>query len=178
MTAVDSRPDTWAHIHTVQRILGEVITDLQRRALAHDQSKLASPEVEVFDRVTVKLRGLTYGSDEYKATLAEMGLGLEHHYAANDHHPEHFAGGVHDMSLVQLLEMLCDWKAATMRHDDGDLERSIEDGAERFGYGDEIRGLLLNTARAFGWLELAPNQDAEEVEPALGPPSIAGEEHE
>lgn len=151
-TAYDSRPDTWAHIHTVQAFMAQVIDDLLGRAHVHDQSKLASPEREAFDVVTPKLRGLTYGSDEYKASLVEMGEGLAHHYAANDHHPEHFPNGMADMNLAQLVEMLCDWKAATMRHADGDLERSIRQNAERFGYGDAIRDLLLNTARDFGWL--------------------------
>lgn len=32
----DSRPDTWAHIHQVQRLLEPVISDLQHRALLHD----------------------------------------------------------------------------------------------------------------------------------------------
>lgn len=152
----DSRPDTWQHIHTVQAYLRQVVTDLQARAHVHDQSKLVTPEVEVFDVVTPKLRGLTYGSDEYKASLAEMGEGLAHHYAANDHHPEHFGDGIHEMHLGQLVEMLCDWKAATTRHADGDLERSIRQNAERFGYGDEIRELLLNTAQAYGWLDDSP----------------------
>jgi hypothetical protein len=48
---------------------------------------------------------------------------------------------------------LCDWKAATLRHADGDLGRSILQNADRFGYGDEILGLLLNTAKAYGWLD-------------------------
>lgn len=48
--------------------------------------------------------------------------------------------------------MLADWKAATLRHDDGDLKRSIDINAERFGYGEEIHTLLLTTARDLGWL--------------------------
>ncbi len=149
----DSRPETWEHIHVVQGYMHEVVADLMERAWRHDQAKLVSPEVEVFDRVTPKLRGLTYGSDDYKATLAEMGKGLLHHYNENDHHPEHGDGTLGWMSLVQLMELLCDWKAATLRHDDGDLRRSIKQNAMRFGYGDEIENMLLNTAQAFGWLD-------------------------
>lgn len=142
----DSRVDTWEHIHTVQTFMGRVIKRLEHRAHKHDQSKLRSPEVEVFDEYTPKLKDSTYGSDEYKAFLVGMGEGLAHHYAHNDHHPEHFMGGIADMDLLQLTEMLCDWKAATMRHADGDIYRSIEQNAERFGYGPEIKRLLLNTA--------------------------------
>lgn len=148
----DSRPDTRKHIATVQKYVGQVIYDLAERSHVHDASKLRSPEVEVFDKFTPLLKDSTYGSDEYKSFLAGMGEGLRHHYAHNDHHPEHFAKGIADMDLVQVTEMLCDWKAATERHADGDLRRSIEQNAERFDYGDEIKRLLLNTAARMGWL--------------------------
>ena len=74
----------------------------------------ARPKIPVgtFDEYTPKLKHSTYGTDEYKGFLAGMGAGLEHHYAHNRHHPEHHAGGVHGMNLVDLIEMLADWKAA------------------------------------------------------------------
>ena len=129
----------------MQDQLAAAIYSLQNRARVHDRSKLKEPEVSVFDRVTPQLQGSTYGSDEYKQFLADMKPALDHHYAKNSHHPEHFGNGIHGMNLLDLLEMLCDWIAATKRHDDGDIRRSIEINQERFGYGDEIKGLLLNT---------------------------------
>lgn len=165
----DSRPETYAHIQEVQRRLGRAIRNLIGRSEAHDQSKLVSPEVEAFDEHTGRLRGTTYGSDEYKACLAAMKPALDHHYAANSHHPEHFAGticvqcgnrddepctcggprtsvaGIRGMTLLDLVEMLCDWKAATLRHADGDIRRSIEVNQARFGYSDELKQILFNT---------------------------------
>lgn len=149
----DSRVDTYAHIAVVRGYCLEIANDLLYRAHDHDLSKLEEPEKSTFDVFTPKLEGSTYGSDEYKGFLEGMGEALQHHYAVNSHHPEHFPNGVRDMTLVDVLEMLADWKAATLRHADGDLERSIDQNAERFGYGDEFRQLLLNTARAYGWLE-------------------------
>lgn len=148
----DSRPDTWAHIHTVQGHLGTIIDRLRGRAHVHDQSKLVEPEVSVFDEYTPKLKDSKYGSPEYKAFLVGMSAGLRHHYAANSHHPEHHVEGVHGMDLLDLIEMLADWKAATERHADGDLAQSIALNRERFGYGDEIEGLLTRTAAALGWI--------------------------
>jgi len=146
--AYDSRPDTHEHIAQVRGLLLGVAGDLTERAHRHDRSKLEPPEVEVFDRVTPQLKDSTYGSDEYKGFLAEMGEGLRHHYAHNDHHPEHFMEGIGVMNLIQLTEMLCDWIAATRRHDDGDIRRSIDQNAERFGYGEELKRLLHNTVGA------------------------------
>jgi hypothetical protein len=149
----DSRPDTYAHMAEVRGRLLNIAVDLIRRAHRHDESKLGPPERAVFDEYTPKLRDSTYGSPEYQEFLAGMGEGLRHHYEANDHHPEHFAGGIADMDLLQVVEMLCDWKAATMRHADGDLGRSIVQNAERFGYGDEFARLLINTAVNMGWMD-------------------------
>jgi len=145
LQAYDSRPDTLKHISVVRGFLFEVQDDLDMRAARHDRSKLKSPEVEVFDEFTPKLKHSTYGSPEYATFLEGMGVGLRHHYEHNDHHPEHFESGIRDMNLMQLTEMLCDWLAAVQRHDDGDIRRSIEINAERFGYGDEIKRLLANT---------------------------------
>lgn len=101
--------------------------------------------VEAFDEFTARLRGLTYGSDEYRACLAAMKPALDHHYSQNSHHPEFRATGIRGMTLLDLAEMLCDWKAATMRHADGDIRRSIEINQARFGYSDELKQIFLNS---------------------------------
>jgi hypothetical protein len=142
---VDSRVATYEHIQLVQGKLALVIGDMMGRQLLHDRSKLASPEVEVFDEFTPKLATSTYGSEEYRSFLAAMKPALDHHYAANSHHPEHFPDGIRGMSLLDLVEMLCDWKAATLRHNDGDIRRSIELNQKRFGYSDELKRILINT---------------------------------
>jgi hypothetical protein len=152
MSDYDSRPETREHIAQVQELLEEAIGDLRYRMAMHDLSKLEEPELTVFNEYTPKLADSTYGSDEYKSFLVGMGEGLKHHYAVNDHHPEHFENGMRDMDLLQVIEMLADWKAATLRHTNGSLRRSIEQNAERFDYGPEVRLLLFNTANRLGWL--------------------------
>ncbi len=145
----DSRPETYQHIGVVRSLLGSVVKELLDRAQNHDASKLVDPELTTYDEYTPKLKHSTYGSDEYKGFLVGMGDGLQHHYAENRHHPEHFGDdGIRGMTLVDLTEMICDWLAATKRHDDGDIRRSIEQNQERFGYGDELKRILLNTVDA------------------------------
>jgi len=142
---MDSRIATYEHIQQVQSILGLIVRELLNRSKNHDQSKLFSPEKEIFDEYTPKLANSTYGSDEYKSFLAAMKPGLDHHYKMNSHHPEHYENGIKDMSLLDVIEMLCDWKAATMRHNDGDIRKSIEINQKRFGYSDELKRILINT---------------------------------
>lgn len=147
----DSTADTLAHIRRVNELLGGCVLMLLQRARDHDASKLVEPEKSTFDAMTPRLKALTYGGGEYKACLDEMQVALKHHYAKNRHHPEHHENGMQDMTLIDLLEMLMDWKAATERHDDGNIGKSIIHNADRFNFGPEMRQVLLNTAREMGW---------------------------
>lgn len=145
----DSRPDTEAHIARVAALLTDVIGELAYRADVHDASKLQTPERQMFDEYTPKLRAVTYGSPEYEAVRQEMlATALAHHYAHNSHHPEHYADGIAGMSLLDLIEMLADWKAATERHADGNLTKSLAINAPRFGM---LARILENTVREMGW---------------------------
>jgi hypothetical protein len=126
--------------------------EINIRSSIHDLSKLHDPEKAIFDEMTPKLKGSTYGSEEYKGFLAQMKPALDHHYAKNPHHPEHYPNGIDGMSLLDLLEMLCDWKAAGERHADGSMERSLTVNRERFKIGPQLQAILRNTAQELGWL--------------------------
>lgn len=140
---------TMRHIERVRNLLNIVIRDLMSRAENHDQSKLESPEVEAFTEYTPKLAKCTYGSEEYKGFLEAIKPALDHHYANNTHHPEHFVNGVDDMSLLDLIEMFCDWKAAGERHNDGNLLKSIEINSKRFKLSKQLEDIFNNTAKLF-----------------------------
>jgi len=137
--------ETLQHINQVRALLDRLIIELIQRAEHHDTTKLEPPELPIFVEYTPKLAGSTFGSAEYQQFLREMKPALDHHYAHNRHHPEHFPNGIHDMNLVDLLELLCDWKAATLRHADGDIKRSIEVSAKRFGISEQLVQILRNT---------------------------------
>ena len=142
----DSKSDTLAHQNAVRGNLAKVMGKLRARGTVHDVSKLISPEKEVFDEVTPRLKALTYGSAEYKESLKEMGVALKHHYEHNSHHPEYFEDGILGFSIIDLIEMFCDWCAATERHADGDIFKSIKINKERFQYGDVLEAIFKNTA--------------------------------
>ncbi len=74
-----------------------------------------------------------------------MKVALDHHYAQNRHHPEHYKNGIDDMTLVDLVEMLCDWKAATLKHNDGNILRSLEINSKRFNMSPQVYNILKNT---------------------------------
>ena len=152
MKSYDSTSDTLEHIGKVASRMEEVCDNLHHRAGVHDDSKLENPEKEAFDTLTPRLKGLTYGSEEYRASLKELKLAIVHHYAANSHHPEHHENGIDGMSLMDLVEMLCDWKAAGERHADGDMKRSLELNRPRFNISPQLQSVLINTARELKWI--------------------------
>jgi hypothetical protein len=141
----DSRLDTVKHINDVRFFMQGVTAELLNRMTNHDKSKLESPEKEYFDEYTPILKELKYGSQEYKDSLAKLRPALDHHYANNSHHPEHYEEGVDGMDLLDLLEMMCDWKAATSRTKDGDIQRSLEINKSRFNISNQLYKVLQNT---------------------------------
>jgi hypothetical protein len=147
----DSTADTLEHIGKVQARIGEVIQALHSRAQEHDQSKLQEPEKDGYDRLTIALKDCEYGSDAYRAALAESKPTIAHHYAANDHHPEHWPNGIRDMSLLSIIEMLADWKAASERTKQGSIARSLTVNIERFGIEPQLAWILSNTIDELGW---------------------------
>lgn len=149
MTVSECQVDTQKHIEMVRKYARGFSDRLTTRAVEHDRSKLESPEVEIFAKYTPKLATATYGSDEYAKFLREMEPALHHHYATYRHHPEHFENGINDMSLLDIVEMICDWKAASLRQNNGNLLKSIETNAQRFGCDEQLKQILMNTAKMF-----------------------------
>ena len=147
MTVAECQVETQKHIEIVRQFIRFITEKLTQRGVDHDASKLESPEVELFAEMTPKLSKLTYSSEEYNESLKALTPALEHHYATYRHHPEHFVNGISDMNLVDILEMFCDWKASTLRHNDGNLLKSIEINAERFNIEGQLKQILINTAR-------------------------------
>ena len=154
-TKYDSTQDTEDHIAKVAKLLNEAASILIYRASIHDASRLESPEKEGFDACVPKLKNLVYGSEEYKQALIEIKPTLDHHYAHNSHHPEHWKNGIEDMSLFDIIEMLLDWKAATERmQNGGDIWKSIEHNEKRFNISEQLTKILENTARELNWKKI------------------------
>lgn len=151
MTIDECRTNTQKHIDMVNKIGRIYINELTTRLANHDKSKLESPEVEEFAKVTNGLAKTTYGSEEYTRILKEdLAKALEHHYAYNRHHPEHFGDrGVDGMNLFDLVEMFIDWLAASKRQNNGNLMVSIDKSCERFNITGTLANVLKNSVDYF-----------------------------
>lgn len=152
----DSRRDTLKHIEMVRARLDEMIGELQDRQRGHDASKLVEPEKSGYDRLTGALRGArrdgVYVGSEYLAAITDAHDAIQHHYAKNPHHPEHYPDGIAGMTLADLVEMLADWKAASER--DGTLSAlmgSLEGNIRRWNIDPQLGQILANTIREMEW---------------------------
>jgi Family of unknown function (DUF5662) len=137
--------ETKEHIAQVREFMIMFAQDLMQRALVHDESKLEEPELGIFREFTPKLATSTYGSEEYEGFRSAMKPALDNHYAKNSHHPEHYENGVNGMNLADLVEMFCDWKAASMRHSNGDITQSIKTNTDRFKLDKQVVDIFTNS---------------------------------
>lgn len=147
--------ETRKHQQEVAKGLVWFASKLLERAMTHDKSKLEEYERAIFIEYTPKLKATTYGSEEYKQYLKEMKVALDHHYANNRHHPEFndingfsfqtLNDPIRSMDLVDIVEMLFDWYAATKRHADGNIGQSIDKNEKRFGINEQLSQLFRNT---------------------------------
>ena len=140
----DSRADTLAHIALVRDHLDSFVTEMLKRGGRHDASKLTPAEKPTLDLVLPLLVGVSYGSPEYQALLDRAALMLQHHYAGNSHHPEHYRErGIAGMDLFDIVEMICDWMASARRDPAGEVKLAYN--VELFGIEPQLAAILANT---------------------------------
>lgn len=115
------------------------------RSIIHDFSKFSRTETDGFCRVTDKLKKSTYGSKEYFENISEIQPAIDHHYANNRHHPEYHENGIYDMNLLDIVEMVSDWRTAVRRHNTGNINKSVEINSERFELDEQITEIIKNS---------------------------------
>jgi len=119
---------------------------LSERILTHDRSKIVDGmERNVYAAVVPEFYGKQFGTDDHKAVGAKLGPAWQHHLEHNRHHPEHFENGINGMTLIDLIEMLCDWKSAGLREEKDSLYRSIDMLKDRHNIGPQLEAILINT---------------------------------
>ena len=143
---------TVAHITRVKSLLTDFAGDLILRGKNHDASKFNPIEavpLQAMQDMIDKEGPAPYGTDEYRRRTALLGPMLEHHYANNSHHPEHYPDGIAGMDLLDLVEMFHDWKAASERGSDDAM--NISYCVEKYGIPPMLASIFRNTADRKGW---------------------------
>lgn len=139
---------TQGHIYNVRKLLNKFADVLKQKGETHDQSKLEEPEVYGWAAMDLEPR-YEYGSYEYYDKLRRFSEVFNHHYKVNSHHPEHFVNPEYEMTLIDMVEMLCDWFAYKQDIPIREGVELIREQCDRFGFSDTIMSLLTNTYREY-----------------------------
>ena len=140
--------DIVKHINLVRHlIITFFIKKLLQRSKIHDASKLKSPEKEMFENLPNKLKNIEFGSEKYEKIIKAP---ANIHYKNNSHHPQYYENGINGMNLIDICEMICDWKAACER-DNNNIIQSIIINCNRFNIDNQLKQILLNTVKEMGW---------------------------
>lgn len=140
----DSRADTLAHIHLVRDHIETFVAEMLRRGRVHDASKFSAVEKAALDEAMPLLKGVAYGSAEWRAVIDRIAPALAHHFAHNPHHPEHYGNeGIAGMDLFDVVEMVCDWMAAAARHPEDGVRLDIN--TRQFGIEPQLASIIANT---------------------------------
>jgi Family of unknown function (DUF5662) len=124
-----------AHQGQVSALLRELARRLEARADYHDLSKFRPDEFAGFVEVNRIAREHPYGSAEYKESLKDNHT-IDLHFSRNRHHPEYHTGGVNGMNLIDFIEMVIDWIAASRTYGTTSWEDVIKEQQKRFGLTD------------------------------------------
>lgn len=133
------------------KYLAPIIQALVQRAVDHDDSKLKEGELPAYASAQEAFEVTPFGTPEYQAIKDGIMPTIKKHYEKNSHHPEHYENGIAGMDLVDVIEMLCDWKSATKNHNVGsNMKKSIEFAIKKYNISTDLAAILYNTAIRFG----------------------------
>lgn len=115
------------------------------RGLKHDNSKFSKEEFEYVYLLSKNDKTIKFGTQEYYDLVDSIGPAKRAHFIRNRHHVE-FHNSIKDMNLIDLIECLADWLAATKRKS-GDIYNSIDINKEKYKIGEKTKNRLISTIK-------------------------------
>jgi len=143
------------HQSRVRANIAEMRAKLELRGIRHDMSKLDAEEFDVFASTHEQFKTVNYNTPEYAECVRLAKPAVDAHYAKNSHHTAHYANGFADMSLFDIMEMLADWLAASVRSPDLTFVESLPAAFDRYDIPINMRIVILNTLIELGWIHEA-----------------------
>jgi len=140
-----------AHRLRVFQYMSQMSKDIMYRGNVHDESKLGPHEFLHHVRMIEEFEKHPFGTEGYDKAKEGLGPAVEHHFLHNRHHPEYFVDGINDMNLVDVIELLMDWKAATLNHSNslGDILKSVDILSEKYNISPQLKRIFLNTIKDY-----------------------------
>lgn len=144
MEQIETEEYIKGHISRVRRHINTFIQLLIRRAENHDKSKLEEPELSWWKEMDKEPR-YPYGSEEYKQKIKRWNKVFKHHYQYNRHHPEYYEYGVSEMTLIDIVEMMCDWLGYKDTTTVTEALKVCDEQMARYDISEELRQIIFNT---------------------------------
>lgn len=144
MEQIETEEYIKGHISRVRRHINTFIQLLIRRAENHDKSKLEEPELSWWKEMDKEPR-YPYGSEEYKQKIKRWNKVFKHHYQYNRHHPEYYEYGVSEMTLIDIVEMMCDWLGYKDTTIVTEALKVCDEQMARYDISEELRQIIFNT---------------------------------
>jgi hypothetical protein len=132
------------HRDFVRKNTQTLVNKLQERALLHDISKLQDKEFDGFVELDVERENWELGSKEYE-NISKTNKAIALHHSRNAHHPEYHKE-LEDMSLLDLVEMVIDWKSAAETYSN-DSQKSLEYGLSKHKWSEKHEWLIRLIAK-------------------------------
>ena len=145
--AFDYLTDTLVHQREVGAWLELIAGELRRRAFLHDNSKLLEPEFSIFVSTREDFKKVNYGTPEYNDLVQRAKPAVDHHYSNNRHHTAYWQNGINDMTLMDVIEMVCDWLSAEKRSPDKTLEDTLDFAFKKYKIDHQLQMIIRNTIR-------------------------------
>ena len=135
-----------AHIAEFQQAIDTLTEKLKQRAKTHDASKLKEPELTQYTEAEEKLENFKPGSKSYLTFAQKHHIIFSEHFKKNPHHVEHFKNGFNDMTLLDLIDVLTDWR---LDCGDEDWNKFVDDRKEFYGMDNQVVSIFKNSKDIF-----------------------------
>lgn len=137
----------YKHKAAVMRRMHVIISELEKRAINHDNSKLKEPELSGWRAMDNEPR-YPYGSEEYAAKLKKYQWLLEQHWKKNRHHPEYWKLNPFERNkdLIDVIETVVDW--LSYKNEILSIDQAlklIKQQTKRYKFSRELTELIENT---------------------------------
>jgi hypothetical protein len=144
--------DTMLHVSEVQENLEQISSELRKRAFAHDRTKFQALEFDSFVSTREDFKKANYGTPEYQKCCDIVQPALDNHYSNNRHHTGYHKNGIYDMNLIDILEMLADWKAASRRSPTQTFKESLPKCYKKYNINETLQKIIETTLKDLGWI--------------------------
>ena len=149
---LETLTDILLHISRVQENLSQIRAILEVRGIAHDRTKFLAIEFDAFVKAQPKFKEANYDSPEYQECVDMIRPSIDHHHANNRHHIAFYKKGFSDMNLLDILEMLADWEAASRRNLDLPFADSLPKAFEKYSIPSNVQRHIVATLKYLKWI--------------------------